>query len=611
MGEYKNSRRKNIKNGWTDQLKPLSSKKLKKYDFIGFDVETFGRFNEFYLGGLYWYSRSGKEMFKIFYDKRQMIDFILSSKKFEGKYIVATNLNFDLTCLFYDMPEWNDLEILKQQSNIIYAKLTRNKGKRSYINFIDTFNYLKTSVEGLGKIINSPKLEKPETLGKIPETEEQRKELEVYNKRDCKISCDFMYFLQKGINKAGGNLKITIASTSFDVWRRNFLPISLKKESAVLKDNSIRDFIFKGYYGGRTEVFKRGEFENVYYYDINSLYPSVMRNKYPLPQSARKIENPKKDNILDYDGVSKVLIHCPGNIRPLLPYKHHGKLIFPSGYISGTYNHNELRKALEIGYKIINIYEQIIYTQTFKPFNQFVDYFYKIRQKYKSEGNNLQITFKLILNSLYGKFGQKKISGTRILDPSTLNVDNYNQLLDKINEFTQGEEYETDEKGRILVNYEKKYYGTNVYPIIASYVTSYARILMYDYIKHDEVIYTDTDSCICEKPLFEHSKELGKMKQEGFFRKCYIIKPKLYFLGGDEEQEVKIKGLSRPSKEDFFSIVDGNTVKKIKFAKLNESFRRGLKVNQAMEVVKSFNLEDDKRTWTGKTSKPLYLWYKE
>lgn len=604
-----NSPREKRKKGkeWKDELKPLSSKKLKKYDFVGFDVETYGDNNDFYMGGLYWYTKNNKPKFKAFYNKREMIDF-LTTKKFQGKFIVATNLNFDLSVLLFDTPEWNDLEILKQQSNIIYAKYTPSKNiQKGTIRFIDTFNYLKTSVENLGEIIGKEKLEKPKALGKIPENENERKELEIYNKRDCEISCDFMYFLQKGINSAGGNIKITIASTSFDVWRRNFLPFDLKKEQQVIKDKEIRDFLFQGYYGGRTEVFKRGSFKNVYYYDINSLYPSVMVNKFPLPQSIKEINNPIKENIYNYEGTSEVDVYCPEEIRPLLPYKKDNKLIFPCGYFSGVYNHNELRKALKQGYKILNIKRQIIYLRTFKPFKNFVEHFYKERKKLKAEGNNLQITYKLILNSLYGKFGQKTVSGTKVLDPNNLQTNSYNETIDKIKEFVGNSEYVSDDEGRILVNFQQKYDGINCYPILASYVTSYARILMYDYLNHDEIIYTDTDSCICEKPLFNSSKELGKMDLEGEFKNCYVVKPKMYFLGNEEESDVKIKGISNPSEDDFNKILKGDTVKKLKFAKLNEAFRRGFNINQKIEVDKKLDLNDDKRIWKGKTSIPIKL----
>ena len=43
---------------YSNILKPLSLKKLTKYDFVGFDIETYGNENKFYLGGLFYYSKN-------------------------------------------------------------------------------------------------------------------------------------------------------------------------------------------------------------------------------------------------------------------------------------------------------------------------------------------------------------------------------------------------------------------------------------------------------------------------------------------------------------------------------------------------------------------------
>ncbi|MFW6129936.1 MAG: DNA polymerase [Atribacterota bacterium] len=594
-----NSRRENNENGNTNILKPLSKKKLCSYDFVGFDVETYSDDNLFYMGGLYYYTSSGKPKYKAYYDKKEMINDLLYSRKFRNKYITATNLNFDLTVLFFDSEEWNNIEILKQQSNIIYAK-----HKDSNTKFLDTFNYFKASVQKMGELLGKEKLEKPRCLGFIPENESERKELEEYNKRDCEISCDFMYFFQKGVNSVGGNVKITIASTSFDVWRRNFLDRNLIKEEYVLKDSEIKNFLFEGYYGGRTEVFRRGTFTDVYYYDINSLYPAVMQKKIPLPSSIKKIKTPSLENIQKYEGVSNVLVFCPSDIRPLLPKRIKNKLCFPSGRFYGTYNHNELRKAVQEGYEIQEVSRQVIYESTFYPFNDFVKKFYRLKSEHKRKKDGLDVTYKLILNSLYGKFGQKKVTKTSIFD---LNRCSSDEEYKNLKNFIKDKDYETDSEGKILINEEEEYNGINCFPIIASYITSYARILMYDYLKNPYVIYTDTDSCICEKPVFSHSTKLGEMKKEGEFDYCYVVKPKMYFVKNEDEQEIKVKGLNKATEEDFFNIIDGKTIKKLKFAKLNECFRRGLKINQILEVSKSFSLEDEKRVWFGKDSVPIKL----
>jgi len=48
-------------NNYRHILKPLSKKKLTKYDFVGFDVETFGDENDFYIGGLFYFGKNKKK----------------------------------------------------------------------------------------------------------------------------------------------------------------------------------------------------------------------------------------------------------------------------------------------------------------------------------------------------------------------------------------------------------------------------------------------------------------------------------------------------------------------------------------------------------------------
>ncbi len=513
------------------------------------------------------------------------------SRRFRNKTIVATNLGFDLTSLFFDTPFWNDIQITSRGSDILLAtyKLTNNNGK---IKIIDTFNFVPYSVEKLGAILNSNKLTKPSFWIKKsngdydaikPLNSNDEHELMIYNKQDCKISCDFMYFLQKGINEAGGNLKITIASTSLDVWRRSHLKQNITKENFFIPE--IKDFIFKGYYGGRTEVFKRGYFENLNYYDVNSLYPSVMLNKYPLPQSIQRVNTPMIKYIQDYEGVCECEVITPHNIKiPLLPKRIDGKLKFPRGNFIGVWNNVELRKALELGYKIRPI-KQVIYTETFNPFESYVKTFYAKRMKYKAENNPMQLVTKLLLNSLYGKFAQK--------EKQKMTINNLEYLSDDIKKKYLICPDDLTIKNNYLIKILKEDFdGLFSLPILSSYTTSYARLLMYDYLVTTNPVYMDTDSIVTKSYLPE-SKELGDMKLEYFVERGIFVKPKFYMMNDD----VKIKGVNKAKSDDFFNIIDGKTVNKIKFSKLRESIRRGIKPNTKINVPKNMSLDDDKRVW--------------
>jgi len=72
--------------------------------------------------------------------------------------------------------------------------------------------------------------------------------------------------------------------------------------------------------------------ENIYYYDVNSLYPFALMK--PMPQELiRKIKIFENDFNLDsFFGFLKVVVNSSKDIKlPLLPCKYNGKTIFPTG----------------------------------------------------------------------------------------------------------------------------------------------------------------------------------------------------------------------------------------------------------------------------------------
>lgn len=574
--------------------------KIKVYDFVGFDVETYdlNGVQTFYFGSIYYYDENGKEQFETYFDKDTLIRRILTPY-FASKYIVATNLSFDYTSLFYETSFWNDFNIIYRGSDMILATYSIDKKRK--IKFIDTFNYVGFSVEKLGQIIGISKMEKPEYIGKRKSN--NQKELNYfieYNKYDCKISCDFMYFLQKGVNEMGGQLKLTIASTSLDTFRRQYQTFKWIQESLKLKDEKVKSFIQKAYYGGRTEVFKRGKLKNMNYYDINSLYPSQMLKDIPNPNTVFKPDTVSIDNILKYDGVTYCYVITPKNLNyPILPYRSiDKKLIFPLGNFTGYYNNNELRYAISKGYKVIP-YKQVLYRHTFKPFNSYITSLYNKRKEFKKQNNNMEIVTKLLMNSLYGKFAQSKRVDTTITDLNNISQkEKVKALL-----YTEG-----NIKDNFLIQSNTiEFEGIFTFPIVSSYISSYARILMHRYIEDYNAVYCDTDSIVTDKYIPE-SKELGEMKLESVLKECEFIKPKMYkMIDTNNKTTIKMKGINKASDQDFINSLDGLTINKVKFTKLRESIRRGFKPNTVIEINKNLSLQDTKRLWVGNESTPLII----
>lgn len=582
-----------------DFFKSLS-RRIKTYDFVGFDVETYyyrGR-QEFYFGGLYYYDKNGDEVFKYFFDKEEMGRFMLS-RKFKGCYIVATNLSFDFSAVFEGTRFFNDIKTIYNGSNLILATydLGNNNG---VIKMIDTFNYIGYSVEKLGSIIETPKLDSPKFMGlRKPKNSSELNYFITYNKRDCKISCDFMYFFQRGLNIKGGELKLTIASSSMDTFRRGYQVYAWEKEEDKLGDKSVKDLIRAGYYGGRCEVFIRGTLYNMNYYDINSLYPAMMLKDLPFPNSAFYPDTPDYNNIFSFRGISTVEVYVPEDINiPPLPYKsENGKLIFPVGHFEASYNHNELEFAIRKGVKVKEVKKQLCYSSGFKPFKRYITDLYNSRKEEKKNKSPMELVSKLLMNSLYGKFAQHKRENIEITDISQLSGE------EKANTLLYGEGDIVGDK--MITKTEEEFNGIFSFPIISSYITSYARMRLYEFLESCEsVAYCDTDSIVTSSEL-PTSEELGDMKYEGSIAECEFIRPKFYRMDND----IKIKGINKATWQDFNKVKEGETIYKEKLSKPKESVRRGISSRSHIQVPKNLTLTDDKREWEQESnfSRPINI----
>jgi hypothetical protein len=593
---------KNSKSNFIKGFHALGGRIIHK-EFIGFDVETYvnekGE-NEFRLCSFIfdfdvksYYGKGTRNLNNnsiTFFSKEECLTFLYEHKRlFQSKYIVATNLQFDLIALFFNSDKWNDLKLCWSNSNLISATITfSDSNKNGKITFIDTLNFIKLSVKELGNIVKIPKIEIDKNLFEKKELSEEELNLMItYNINDCAISQAYMYHIQKTVNELGGNIKTTIPSTSLDLFRRKFQKEILIKEEKILKDKNITDFIHKSYFGGRTENYNIGEYDNTYYYDVNSLYPYCMLNYFPFCNSV-EYGNKTEEEIINYMGVSEVDVISPDINIPLLPYKTKTKTIFPIGHIHGIYTHALLKKALEIGYKIKWIYKQIIYKQSIPIFKDYVTQLYNIRKQMKSENNIEEQTVKLLMNSLYGKFGQRpqKLYETITVDKMTPQI-----LLKKMRQHYNI--IENKEKTLYIMTKETKKYPKHSFPILSSYVTSYAILHMYNILEKCKPIYTDTDSIITKEKFL--SNEIGlnlgqfKMEKTGLIE---VYQPKNYAYN----RIPVIKGLKinhNLSKEEQYKIFldynNGIQIKQINFTKLKSGIKgiKNRKPNQIIELTKA------------------------
>jgi hypothetical protein len=407
--------------------------------------------------------------------------------------------------------------------------------------FRDAMYLLKGGLNALCKSFNphTKKLKMPIPPEGMTATEHYRNNKQIWQEycmNDCKSLAEILStFNDLIINRIGGCIGATASSTAMRTFRRRFLKINLP---TYFTWNS---FIRLGYYGGRTEVFNmyaklRGE--PYYYYDVNSMYPSVMYdNIFP-------ISTPKRVNYKDpWDcagkcGFMECEVESPEGLAiPVLPYRdteNHGKLLFPLGSWKAVYEFSLIEKALALGYTIKPL--RTIEFEGDYLFKEYIDTIYPIKQN--STGALREIA-KLLQNGLYGKFGEHSERELIITEPEADILGTYPIPNDPMGYTTK----------KIV-----KYCAHHL-PAIAARVTALAELRLYSGIEHIQnrkgvVYYCDTDSMITDTKM-PTSNRLGDWDLEEEITQAVFFAPKAYCYEYLEEDKLKIVQKLKGFSHDF------------------------------------------------------------
>lgn len=501
--------------------------------------------------------RDKKEKYIDFMGNTAISDFkdwlFKNRKKLRGAIFYFHNLQFDISKIFGNIyedkrciPLFTDSRLISVKYNVAY----KNEKRKRYIHFRDTLNLSPTTLKDIGESLGFPKIETPDKWIKGIKIDKVTSEDIKYCHRDCEIVHEFVKSTAKMCKQFGCDLKLTSGSNAMNIFRTYFL------DKSIFVTTELDEEFRNGYYGGRTEVFVRcPEERDVWNYDINSMYSVSMLFDFPDPGTLKYQDNIDLNqtlNIIDkYEGMITCQIECPDINIPLLSVKHNGKLIFPTGKFMGSWCFPEIRKALQLGYKLLGI-NKIIYGERMKsPFIGFVDYFIKMKIQGIVDGDKAKTLFaKRMLNSIYGKFAQR-ISDEKFVyapDPHKYDYDvGYTMVSDTIVE-------------KIGIKKER---ADNTIVCWAAYITSRSRVLLYKYLEmNPDVLYCDTDCISIPHPLdnkFISDTELGKMKLEYKASWTYYKAPKLYGYVKDNKFNVKCKGVpSNVVKEDIVCRGDMN-----------------------------------------------------
>jgi hypothetical protein len=209
---------------------------------------------------------------------------------------------------------------------------------------------------------------------------------------------------------------------------------------------------------------------------------------------------------------------------------------------------------------------------------------------------------KILLNSLYGRFGMDDNFDNINIIHKDYFPDFENKYFDSITKITDIEEYKLIE----FKNYENENneLNHNTSIAIAAAITAYSRIYMSQFKNNPKIIlyYTDTDSIYVDedseidKSLIDN-KVLGKLKLENYYDKAIFLCSKVYCLITDKNELIyKVKGLKHDvelTMNDFEKLLEKDSLLKKSQRKLRKFLGKGH--IEVLDQVYTLQVTDSKR----------------
>jgi len=519
--------------------------------FIFFDTETKpvddkGTHKMVLAYAVYWQRASykGKETVEWFDTENpvELFDFILSKVNAQVRLtVLSANIWFDLRVSgILPMLKGSGWACVKRffAGHTFIASFKKD---RLRIDFVNVQNYFNFPVHKIGESIGLPKLDADVLNASVDE-------LRPYCKRDVEIifqAYRSLYSFIRGNDL--GSWGYTLPSIAFSCYTHSFIPQTI----SVHTQDDILELERKAYFGGRCECYKLGKFKGQRFYkiDVNAMYPFIMKENY-FPTKFDKVGHNVKPEVLlkcanKWLYVAEVELQTD---KPIYAHRMNDKLMFPVGNFTTYLTTGSLFHAIHAGH--IKRIKTVAAYQKAKLFDTFVEYFYNKRLQYRKEKNPaFAYICKLILNSLYGKFGQR--NSIMVSEEPTHDDRNFRERIWHVQE--QREYMHTVFYGLDQLTLSQQEEGRNSMPAIAAHVTDYARTyLWYIMEKAGRVncFYCDTDSVIVNRAGYKKLQDdldadvLGMMKVEKVVDTMEIRGAKNYTFGGEE----KIKGVKKSAK---------------------------------------------------------------
>lgn len=435
-----------------------------------------------------------------------------------GEFVLyGHNLKFDLLSMFYPVKrelvrKRGEFEMTHRDWHIegIYSTPTfcRLRRGETQVTIVDGYSWFRTSLARAAQLIcpQLPKLDMPEGLG-TKHFKESDDEFIEYAMRDAEVSFNVGCAIDDMHKEFELQQSVSVADMACRIFTQHYINEPIYNCGPRIMEGAV-----KSYHGGKNNVVAAAApawHYPVDAWDLSSAYPHAMCqlpafSNPKLFAASRAFKRTVKQ--VPDAGIYCVTGEVPACDWPVL-FDHdftplQGK--FSARWVTG-WELNEALRADEV--KITKCYGHIYDVDrdpvTDTAFQAFCEDFYAMKSEATDEVR--RYLYKVLLNSLYGKFIQSR-------------------------------EVETDEGS---VHWK---HGPLYHPFIASLITGHTRAVMHRLEHHVHAIHTATDGVFCGANMsppggvfdFAPRQGMGSITSEAENAELCLLRNKLYVLYSDQ-----------------------------------------------------------------------------
>ena len=477
------------------------------------------------------YSLSIHSFFKHVFKKPSATKFLFHNLKFDGSFLLDYLLKNDFEHVETRKLEHRQFTTLIDGKNTFFSLSVKWKNRQYY--FMDSLKVIPLGIERIPKAFGLDVLKGNIDYDKTRPVGYKPTKIEVeYLKHDVVIAGKALrYFYDQELKK------MTQASNAFNFYSKLIGKKRFERLFPVL-DLYTDELLRFSYRGGWTYVkddVQGYDIDEGIVYDVNSLYPWVMRYK-KLPYGEPIYYRGQYITDTLYDLYVQRL-RCQFELKP-------GKLPMlqikgQKGFSAREYAKDSRGEDVELTltsvdlklfrecYELYNVqyHDGWKFKSSNKMFTDYVDHWTEVKIKSQEEGNEgMRSIAKLMLNALYGRFA---------LNPNVSSKIPY-----------------LDDAGVVQFETVQQEPRAPIYLPVATFITAYSRekTISAAIQEYDRFCYADTDSIHLKgrevADIDIHPSKLGAWKEEYQFKKARFVRAKSYIeVLDDDTSHVACAGL--------------------------------------------------------------------